>query len=288
MVFALGAQSDLVGVSHECDHPAAARDLPQLTGALLEAGLTPAEIDQRVKAAASEGGELSRLDTALLARLRPDLVITQDLCPVCAVDSAQLETQMPSCPELFSLHGQTLEGVFADLERLAAELDRVAAGASLVAHLRRRLEAVRRGVAGRRRPQVVALEWLDPPFLGGHWVPEMIAIAGGSDALAGPGEPSREAAWEEIVQADPDVLLLMPCGYDELAARRQAATLSDRPGWTGLRAVRQRQVFAVDANGLFSRPGPRLVDGAERLAELLHDWRPESDRRDQPRIRRSS
>ena len=177
---------------------------------------------------------------------------------------------LPRCPEVLSLDPTALADVWADVRRIGAAIGRAAEAERLVAGLEERLSAVRARVAGRPRPRVLALEWLDPPFAGGHWVPEMIEIAGGADAVAQPGDRSTRLTWEEVERADPDVIVAMPCGFDEAGARAQVEAMAERPEWRRLRAVRNGRVHPVDANGCFSRPGPRLVDGVERLAALLH------------------
>ncbi|MEM7483016.1 MAG: cobalamin-binding protein [Acidobacteriota bacterium] len=271
ILFALGAGATVVGVSHECDHPPAAANLPSVTTTSLSAGSTPAEIDQAVRQAVATTTPLATLDEGLLRRLRPEVIVTQDLCPVCAVDESQL-AGLAACPTVVSLAGGTLEGVFRDIQRTAEALGRPDAATELIANLRRRLRNVSQTIAHRRRPRLVAvaLEWLDPLFLGGHWVPEMFAWAGAEDALVEAGEPSRRTDWKELAAADPDALVIMPCGFDEVSARRQMTALIGLSEWRALRAVRQGRVYPVDANGLFSRPGPRLVDGVEHLARLLH------------------
>jgi len=274
ILFALGAGDEVVGVSHECDFPPEARGLPVLTGSALPAGLPAARVDAAVSAQLAGGASLYTLDEALLGELAPDLLFTQELCPVCAVSGAQVEgavAPLPRCPEVVSLDPVRLEDVLADILHVGRRIGRDDAAGALVDRLRERLAAVERRVRGRPRPTVVALEWLDPPFLGGHWVPQMIAAAGGRDPFAiPPGERSRRSTWGEIAGRDPDWIVAMPCGYDEAGARGQVALLHDHPVWADLRAVREGRVAAVDANGCFSRPGPRLVDGVERLAALLH------------------
>ena len=277
ILFALGAGDLVVGVSHECDYPPEARTRPILTGSALAPGLSAAEVDAAVAAQVGSGASLYTLDEERVAALAPDLIVTQELCPVCAVSTAQVDgavRPLPRCPEVLSLDPESLAGVFADIRRVGAAAGRPAAAEALVAGLERRLAAVATiaaRVAGRPRPRVAALEWLDPPFAGGHWVPEMIACAGGEDALASPGDRSRRLSWDELAAADPDVIVAMPCGFDEAGARAQIEAVAGRPEWRALRAVREGRVHAVDANGCFSRPGPRLVDGIERLAALFHD-----------------
>jgi iron complex transport system substrate-binding protein len=273
ILFALGAGDSVVGVSHECDYPAAARTRPILTGSALTPGMSAAEVDAAVAAQVGSGASLYTLDEARIAELAPDLIVTQQLCPVCAVSTAQVDgavRPLPRCPDLLSLDPRTLADVFADIRRVGEVTGRSAAAERLLEDLDRRLEAVRAHVAGRPRPRVLALEWLDPPFAGGHWVPEMIAAAGGVDAVAAPGDHSARLTWEQVAAADPDVIVAMPCGFDEAGAAAQIATIAGRPEWRALRAVRRASVHPVDANGCFSRPGPRLVDGIERLAEIFH------------------
>ena len=273
ILFALGAGDDVVGVSHECDYPPEARTRPILTGSALQQGMTPAAVDAAVSEQLASGASLYTLDEKRLAELDPDLLFTQELCPVCAVSTAQVGdavAPMARCPELMSLDPTRLEDVLADILHVGERLARSAAAEALVDNLRARLERVERATHGRPRPTVVALEWLDPPFLGGHWVPQMITIAGGRDPFGvAPGERSRRANWEEIAAADPDWIVAMPCGFDAAGAAGEVAKLSGHPVWEELRAVRTGRVAAVDANGCFSRPGPRLVDGIEELHRLL-------------------
>jgi iron complex transport system substrate-binding protein len=283
ILFALGAGELVVGVSHECDHPPEAKRRPVLTGSALPAALPSAAVDAAVSAQLASGASLYTLDEAAIAALAPDLVFTQELCPVCAVSTAQVDgalAPIPRCPEVVSLDPTRLEDVLADILRVGARVGRERAAAELVAALRARLERIECATHGRPRLTVVALEWLDPPFLGGHWVPQMIAVAGGRDPFAvQPGERSRRASWEEIAAADPDWIVAMPCGFDEAGAAREVEKLADVAAWRALRAVRAGRVAAVDANGCFSRPGPRLVDGVERLHELLTAARPAEERR---------
>lgn len=277
ILFAVGAGDLVVGVSHECDFPPEARTRPILTGSALAPGLSASAVDAAVSAQLASGKSLYTLDDRRLAELRPDLLFTQELCPVCAVSTGRvgeaidlLRPHAP-CPEVMSLDPTRLEDVLADILHVGERTGRADAAERLVDDLRRRLATVEGARRGLPRPTVVALEWLDPPFLGGHWVPQMIAIAGGRDPFAvAPGERSRRATWAEIAGADPDWIVAMPCGFDASGAAAEVAKLADRPDWAALRAVRTGRVVAVDANGEWSRPGPRLVDGVERLARRLH------------------
>jgi iron complex transport system substrate-binding protein len=273
ILFAVGAGDQVVGVSHECDFPPEARTRPILTGSALTPGMSAAEVDQAVSAQVGSGLSLYTLDEARIAELAPDLIVTQELCPVCAVSTEQVDgavRPLPHCPDLLSLDPRTLADVFADIRQVGTATGRSAEAEALLRDLQARLNAVQARVAGRPRPRVVALEWLDPAFAGGHWVPEMIERAGGVDAFAQAGDHSRRLTWDEVRAADPDHLVVMPCGYDEAGAREQMGLMTERPEWRELRAVREGRVHPVDANGCFSRPGPRLVDGIERLAAIFH------------------
>jgi len=271
ILFALGAGDQVVGVSHECDFPPAARERPILTGSALAADLSPAEIDRAVSAQVGNGLSLYTIDEELLARLNPELIVTQELCPVCAVSTEQVEGALgplPRCPDVLSLDPRRLADVFADIRSVGEKIGKESEAAELVDGLEERLAAVRAAM-GADRPRVLALEWLEPPFAGGHWVPEMIEAAGGEDVAARPGDGSRRMTWDEVAALDPDLLIVMPCGFDEAGARAQIERIASTPEWSALRAVREGKVFPVDANGCFSRPGPRLVDGIERLAEIF-------------------
>jgi iron complex transport system substrate-binding protein len=273
ILFALGAGELVVGVSHECDYPEAARTRPILTGSALTPGMTAAEVDAAVAAQVGSGASLYTLDEARIAELEPDVIVTQQLCPVCAVSTEQVDgaiRPLPRCPEVISLDPKSLADVFADVHRVGELTGRLDRAEVLLEDLQVRLDVVRHAVAGKPCPRVLALEWLDPPFAGGHWVPEMIALAGGEDVIAKPGDHSARLTWERIAEADPDVIVVMPCGFDEAGARAQIETIADRPQWQALRAVREGRVHPVDANGCFSRPGPRLVEGIERLAAIFH------------------
>jgi iron complex transport system substrate-binding protein len=268
MGFALGLGDQIVAVTHECDHPAAATALPRLTRSVIPAGLSPAEIDAAVRERTGRGEALYGLDAERLAELDVDLIVTQAVCPVCAVsyeDVSAVASRLPSRPDVLSQDPSSLDDVLDDALGLATAAGAPERGSALRSSLSRRIRAVREATSGRPRPRVAALEWLDPPYVAGHWVPEMIAAAGGMDALAQPGERSRECSWEEIANADPDVVVVMPCGLDCREAEREAGAHASR--LTGLGADR---VFAVDAAASFSRPGPRIADGVELLGHLLH------------------
>ena len=270
MCFALGLGDEVVAVTHECDFPAAAAQLPVLTRSVIPEGLDAGEIDAAVRERTERGEALYELDEERLAGLEADLIVTQAVCAVCAVsydDVVTVASRLPSHPQVLSLDPSTLAEVFADAERLGAAAGHPERGVELRADLERRVDAVRERVASaeRPRPRVAALEWLDPIFAGGHWVPEMIDAAGGIDVLASPGERSRVVSAEEVRAAEPDVIVVMPCGLycDEALAE----ATRHRELLAGLGAA---QIHAVDAAASFSRPGPRLADGVELLAAILH------------------
>ena len=264
---ALGAADDLVAVTHDDDHPPQVRRLPRVTRTSLPPDATSHEIDAAVKTAAERRESTFHLDAGALRDARPDLILGQTLCAVCAItlDQVPRALRAPVVP----LDASSLDGMLEDVGRVGNAIGRARAAELLVASLRARLEAVRTRSAGRSRPRVACLEWLDPLFNGGHWVPEQVEIAGGTDVLGSPGERSREIAWAEVVAASPDVLVLMPCGFDERRAASDGQRLRRLPGWDEVPAVRAGRVHPVDGNAFFSRPGPRLVDGAVLLARLF-------------------
>jgi len=268
MLFALGLGESVVGVTHECDYPPAAAELPQLTATVLPPGLTADEIDAAVKEVIGEGRALYTLDEERLAELEPDLIVTQAVCEVCAVsydDVVEVAVRLPSRPRVLQQDPATLGEMLDDLTRLGEAAGIPERGRDVRAELMRRLEAVRAAVAAAPRPRVLALEWLEPPFLGGHWIPEMIEIAGGESIAGAPGQKSPEVKWEDLRGLDPDVVVSMPCGWylDESCA--QALRHGDQ-----LSAFGAPGVYAVDGASTFSRPGPRLVDGVELLGHLFH------------------
>jgi iron complex transport system substrate-binding protein len=268
MLFALGLGDSVVGVTHECDYPLAAAELPHLTATVMPEGLDAGGIDAAVKEIVGEGRALYSLDEETLTELAPDLIVTQAVCDVCAVsfeDVVEVAARLPGKPRVLQQDPSTLAEVLEDVTRLgeaAAVPDRAD---ELRAGLERRLASVRAAVAAAERPRTIALEWLDPPFVGGHWVPEMIEIAGGADVAGRAGEKSPEVRWEELRGLEPDVVVAMPCGWYVEDSRAQAIEHRDQ-----IEALGAERVFAVDAASTYSRPGPRLVDGVELLAHLLH------------------
>jgi iron complex transport system substrate-binding protein len=268
MLFALGLGNSVVAVTHECDFPPQARTLPHLTRTVLSKGLNARQIDTAVKATVGEGRALYELDEERLAELAPDLIVTQAICDVCAVsyeDVVEVAARLPSRPRVLQQDPSTLGEMLEDVIRLG-EATGLESEAHLVrAELEGRLASVRAAVSGARAPRVIALEWLDPPFVGGHWLPEMISIAGGDDVAGPPGLKSPEVAWGALSGLNPDVVIAMPCGWYVSESHTQAVEHWDRIAKLGA-----GRVYAVDAASTFSRPGPRLVDGVELLGHVLH------------------
>jgi iron complex transport system substrate-binding protein len=268
MLYALGLGPELVAVTHECDYPADARTLPKVTRDVLPTGLNAAEIDAAVKERTLAGESIYELDADALNDLAPDLIVTQALCSVCAVsydDVRALADELDSQPMVVSLDPHTVGEVLGDARTLAQATDRKDAGVELISEASARIDRIRIATRNVRRPRVVALEWLDPPFVAGHWTPQLIAYAGGDDLLGFPGENSEERTWEELAAVSPDIVIVMPCGYDAEIAHREAEMHRDE-----LAALGAGEIVAVDASAYFSRPGPRIVDGLELLAHILH------------------
>lgn len=271
MLFALGLGDQVVGVTHECDFPPEAARKTHLTRSIIPDGLEAGEIDAAVREAVGSGRALYELDEDALRELDVDLIATQAVCEVCAVsydDVRAVADRLPTKPRVISLDPSRLDEVIADLTRLGEAAGAPEAAGSLRASLEGRLADVRSAVEGEPRPRVLALEWLDPAFVGGHWVPEMIEVAGGVDVIGEAGAKSRTAEWDELAAARPELVVAMPCGWD--AARAQAEAMAHRELIAQLGAGR---VVAVDAAASFSRPGPRLVEGTELLAHLMHPGR---------------
>jgi iron complex transport system substrate-binding protein len=276
-LFALGLGDDVVAVTHECDYPPEAQELPHLTRTAIPPDLGPAEIDREVRERTARGEAIYELDHAALQDNEPDLIVTQALCEVCAVSSDDVRAvaeELHPPPSVISLDPTTLGEVLAGARDLAAAAGVPEEGGRLVERAAARIDRVREAVETAPRPRTVALEWLDPPFVGGHWVPQMIELAGGEDALGFAGERSRTATWEELEAARPDVVVVMPCGYGAARSAEEARGYAER-----LAALGARRVVAVDAAAYFSRPGPRLVDGLELLAHVLHPDRVDAPER---------
>ncbi len=274
ILFALGLADAIVGVTSECDFPPEARMKSVVVRSRLRGSPVAAEIDREVREFVARGESLYEVDQAALKAAEPDLIVTQELCHVCAAtpgDLASSLARLPRPPQVLSLSAQTLGGVWSDLRNLGTATGKGGQAEDLIRGLERRLALVEQAITNTAaRPRVVCLEWLDPPFIAGHWVPEMVARAGGIDALGEPGEPGFRSTWENVLSVEPEVILMMPCGYrlDSVIEELERTALPAQ--WSALPAVRDGRVFAVDSSSYFSRPGPRLVTGAEILASVLH------------------
>jgi iron complex transport system substrate-binding protein len=281
IVFALGLGEALVGVTHECDYPPAARSRPIVTQSLLNHdGVASEEIDQAVSQQLQDGLSLYALDRSLLAQIAPDLVLTQSLCDVCAVAYGEVEQAIRDisaagdalAPKVLSLEPTGLDDILATIAQVGAAAGVEQRAIELVSSLRARIERVRaRAALAERRPRVACLEWLSPTFGPGHWLPELVELAGGRPGLGSAHSQSRRVAWDDVIAFAPEIVIVTPCGFDLRRTVEEAErVLPNRNGWAALPAVRQGRVYAVDGNAYFSRPGPRIVDSLELLAELIH------------------
>lgn len=275
VIAGLGLTDKLVGISHECDYPPEIRTKPIMIQPTIRPDRASSyEIDRHVRAALANNQRLYTLDEALFTRMQPDLIITQDLCHVCAITPDQLQRaimELPAQPALLTLNPTGLDQVLTDIERIGAATGTEREARTLAASLRARLQSVSAHVTQtKERPKVACLEWLDPLYTAGHWVPEMVALAGGVDALGEAGKPSKQVAWSRLLAAEPDLVVLMPCGFSIERTLQEIGRLTSHPDWHRLPAVRNHRVYAVDAASYFNRPGPRLVEGVKILATLLH------------------
>jgi iron complex transport system substrate-binding protein len=271
----LGLSDELVGISHECDYPPSVRNLPIMVEPMVPPhGLASADIDRQVRQLVASGQRLYRLNAHLLQQAQPDLILSQDLCHVCAVTPDQLHEalcSMPRQPTVLTLNPHTVQEVIDDVVRIGDAADRLTESHRLAAHLRDRLEAVHTRVQGiAHRPRVACIEWLSPLYVAGHWVPEMVQLAGGQDVFAQPGSPSRVTTWDEVLAAAPEVLIVMPCGFSVERTQTELFHMMQQPDRWPLSADLAARTSLVDASSYFSRPGPRLIDGIELLAALLH------------------
>jgi iron complex transport system substrate-binding protein len=283
ILHAIGAGDSVVGVTHECDFPAEAGSKPALIRPRVDASALPAEVDRQVRELVGRRENIYALDAELLLRLQPDLIVTQDLCEVCAIsadDLAAAVSRFPSGtrPRVVSFSPRTIGEVWDGIREIAKAADRESEGQSLAEWLALEVKAVGEAVAELLpRPKVLCLEWFDPPFMAGHWVPEMVRLAGGIDVLGREGEPSLPIQWQEVVSARPEIVILMSCGYNLERNINVWRSTKLPPGWHEIPAVRNDRVYAVDANAYFSRPGPRLSEGVALLAALLHPTRVRTD-----------
>jgi len=277
IVYALGLGDSLSGITYECDYPPEARQKRVVVQTRLTHASNSAEIDRQVSEFMARGESLYQVDIQALQGIEPDLIITQDLCRVCAASPGDLSralATLPRAPEVLSLNPNSIADVWRDVRAVGEATGRGSEARTLVAELERRVAAVEDAVVGApRRPRVLCLEWLDPPFVAGHWVPEMVARAGGTDVMGRPGEPGFRSKWEDLLATRPDVVVMMPCGYGLQRTVEEIKTTLFPRGWSELPAVREGRVFAVDASSYFSRPGPRLATGVEVLGRVFHPER---------------
>jgi len=268
LLFALGLGDDVVAVTHECDFPLEVLELPRVTRDVLPAGLGAAEIDAAVRERTQQGKAIYELDEDRLEELEPDLIVTQELCAVCAVsydDVVEVAGRLATAPRVVSLDPKTLGEAMGDIRTIAQATGVRDAALELVTRQRARIDAVRRAVQDADPVRVAAIEWLDPVFVAGHWTPQIIELAGGADVLGFAGEHSEQSTWEAVAAARPEVVVVMPCGYDAERSREEALRYAAE-----LRGIGAQRIVAVDAAAYFSRPGPRLVDGLELMAHVLH------------------
>jgi iron complex transport system substrate-binding protein len=269
IVAALGAMGRLVGVSHECDFPPQVRSLPRVTRSRIDTTLPSGAIDRAVADAKRSGVATVDVDVDLVAHLRPDVLIAQSVCEVCSIgqaDLARVVTTLIPIPWVVTLHAHTLNGVLEDIARVGEALELRDEAEELLAGLRYRLRRVAvRQAAARGRPRVLVLEWVDPPYVAGHWVPELVELAGGKDVAGAPGEPSRQRSWADLTALQPDLVLVALCGFDAARARVELDAVSAGTG----RALLGSRVEVIDGNAYTSRPGPRLADAAEILSRLM-------------------
>lgn len=278
IVYGLGLGEYLVGVSHECDYPPEATTKPRLTGSRINASASSGQIDREVRERTTAGEALYEIDVATLASLAPDLIITQAQCDVCAVRYADVLDAVASEPALrrtqvIALNPQTFDDVLADIGRVAAAANCPEQGAAYIAELSARVEkvaALGRVVPPEQRPRVACIEWTDPLMLAGNWMPQMVEMAGGVNLLTKAGEHSPVCRWDDLRAADPEVIVVCPCGFDLERSRQELSTLEALPGWSQLSAVKQGRVYPADGNAYFNRSGPRMVDSLELLASFIH------------------
>jgi iron complex transport system substrate-binding protein len=273
ILYRLDLGDQLVGVTHECDYPPEAKQKAVVVRSAIDSQrLSSSEIDRAVGAALQGGTALYTLDQQALRDAAPDLILTQGLCDVCALDHDQVVAAartLPRQPEILTLNPHRLTDLMSDIERVGVATERIAAAEALVRNLRGRIDRAG-SMQAYPRPRVVCLEWFEPLYIAGHWVPEVVELAGGNDVLGHAGQASTKIEWQHVLAARPEVLLLMPCGFDVRRAAREATPLRQLGGWNDLPAVKSGNVFALNGNAYFSRPGPRLVDGLEILSRILH------------------
>jgi iron complex transport system substrate-binding protein len=274
ILFALDLGDSVHGVTFECDYPVEAGSKPVVVYSKLSSGLAEKEIDRLVNDYSERGESLYRLDADRLCEIQPDVIVTQALCNVCAASPNDLGAVLSSFvhpPKLLALTPHNLKDIWTDIQTVGDACERSQKAQEFVANIKEQIQALKPDPSN--APRVLCLEWLDPPFVGGHWVPEMVALAGGNDVLGQTGEPGVPVSWDAIVASDPDIILAMPCGYHRHQVEKELKTIPFPDVWYALRAVRDGHVFAMDASSHFSRPGPRVIEGILELAELFRSYR---------------
>ena len=278
---ALGLESQLVGISHECDHPQSVLHLPQLTSSMIPSGLSPSEIDAFVREAVRHDQSLYAVDAVQLRELEPELILTQGLCDVCAVTPETIEASLrgvscilPARSQIVSTEGTSIEGIFEDIRRIAKAANVTDRGAHIIAQAEARLKAFSEPL---HRPRVLALEWIDPFFSAGHWVPEQIHAAGGISVIGAPGSHSKTLDLEAVLQSNPDMIVVLCCGFDLKTNQKLAEQLRQRPELQGMKAIREGQLWAIDANSYCSRPTLRVVEGVKILSQIFKGEPVDSD-----------
>lgn len=274
IVAALGARDRLIGRSHECDFPSSVATLPVCTAARIDAAASSAEIDRAVKHALQDALAIYDVFEARLRELAPDIIVTQDQCDVCAVAFADVEAAVAAwtghTTEIVSLHPDSIAAVYDDIHKVGAAIGVPAHADTVVDDMRQRADVIARQAAALETPTVACIEWTDPLMAAGNWVPELVALAGGRDVFGTAGSHAPWINWNDLCAADPDVIVFMPCGFDLPRCRREAVLVAERAGWRDLQAVRNGRVYVTDGNAYFNRPGPRLADSLEIMAEILH------------------
>jgi iron complex transport system substrate-binding protein len=271
IVCALGCGDQLVGRSHECDFPPEIQSLPVCTAARIDPSGSSAEIDGEIKSLLSRALSIYEVDSARIEKLKPDLILTQDQCEVCAVTAEDLRKALPHHPEIISLAPKRVADIWGDIQTIGDALGVAAHGREVLLQLKNRVvDVIQKTCMIKKRPSVACVEWLEPLMAAGNWVPEMVDLAGGRDLLGLSGKHSAWIEWDNLAKTNPDVIVLMPCGFDLARTRKEASSLPSRPEWGQLQAVKSNNVFVVDGNHYFNRPGPRIVESVEILAEILH------------------
>jgi len=273
IVYALGLGKELVGVSHDCDYPPEVREKPVLSQSVVTSELTSREIDKTVKQRIHSGLSVYHIDAELLQKLKPDLILTQELCEVCAPSYSEvLEAAkiLDAAPKIVSLEPKCLADILENIKLVGGLTARHARAEELINELQARIGKVAKLADEVNRPRVFCMEWLKPVYCAGHWVPEMVELAGGEDWLGEPGEPSFEIEWEEVLRYEPEIIVLMPCGFHPKRTLEEIDLVLEREGWQELPAVKNDRVFIVDGSAYFNRPGPRIITGVEILAQIIH------------------